>query len=130
MNGKKAKKLRKRLRKVLEQHPERAGHFKFYFRKAKKLAIGVILIAICSTAYADNIKIPFPCYPKEIQEQFEVYGYKVDLNGNDRTTESWGFIINEGMTYTICTYQPVQKNDFIVINEVVFGGNNGKNVCQ
>lgn len=76
----------------------------------KKLLVLLLLLIpiLCS---ADEFQIPFACYPKQVQQDFALYGYKLDLSGNDRTPDSWGFLENKGDNYIIYTYRAVTKQD-------------------
>ena len=69
---------------------------------------------------ADKLRIPFSCFPKEIQLDFQRKGLKLDLNGNDRTRDSWGFIMNEGNQYVIFTYRSLNNEDFDTVSEILF----------
>lgn len=73
-----------------------------------------------SLALADSLVIPFSCWPKEVQAAFKETGRKVDLIGELRTSDSWGYIMNEGSSYKIHTYNPVTPKDFEVIQQIVF----------
>ena len=87
----------------------------------KKIILSLFLIGfLTNIAYAAKLIIPFQCYPKEIQQEFATRGKKLDLGGNDRTRDSWGFIVNEGTQYTIYTYDPISPDDFKLISEIVF----------
>lgn len=81
----------------------------------------LILLFITTTAYADQFEIPFSCYPKQLQKQFADEGKKLDLSGNDRTLESWGFIENKGTTFIIYTYKSATDEDFTLIMKLVMG---------
>ena len=69
------------------------------------------MLVLATSAFADKFIVPFPCYPKEIQQDFKDRGYKLDLDSNERTQDSWGFLKNEGSQYIIYTYRSVPKND-------------------
>lgn len=75
---------------------------------------------MCSASLADEIRIPFSCWPKELQQMFLEYNRKLDLSANDRTNNSWGYIASQGSSYSIFTYLPVTEDDFYVIREIVF----------
>jgi len=98
----------------------------------KKLILIVSILLVTSFAFADEVQIPFTCYPKEIQKSFAKHGYKLDLSANDRTDEvklwkwiirskSWGFIINKGSSYYICTYKSITPEEFKIITNVIWG---------
>ncbi|HEC64909.1 MAG TPA: hypothetical protein ENI23_06440 [bacterium] len=86
----------------------------------KKLLIIFLLFA--NLAYSDQLLIPFDCYPKEVQKQLAKTGRKLDLSGNDRTEDSWGFIENKGSVYIIYTYKSATKDDLGAIMTLVQGG--------
>ena len=62
------------------------------------------------------------CYPKEVQAKFAETGRKLDLSGNDRTRDSWGFLDNRGGNFVIYTYRPATEADFKAIEEIVLLG--------
>ena len=76
---------------------------------------------IAGNCFSDEIIVPFTTYPKEIQKRFAEHGYKVDLDGNDRTRESWAFLDNRGSELRICTYVPITQEGFDTITKVLFG---------
>lgn len=82
----------------------------------KKLLIALILI-ISSNVYADTIQIPFECNPKQIQKDFKKIGYKLDLDGTNRSKDSFGFIVNKGTSYDIVTYKAVSMKDLKKMQE-------------
>jgi hypothetical protein len=86
----------------------------------KKIALIILLMLIMSNCLAAEIIIPFSVYPKQLQKSFADRGYKLDLNGNDRTPDSWGFIENRGTEFKLFTYAPVTQEDFAIIKEIVF----------
>ncbi len=71
------------------------------------------------------IEVPFSCYPKEVQEAFALNDLKLDLSGNDRTEESWGFIENKGASFVLYSYKPLTQEDFVLLNQILFGNKNG-----
>jgi hypothetical protein len=84
----------------------------------KKLLAFVLFLCVSSIAYADKIIIPGSCYPKKIQKEFKNRGIKLDLSGNDRTKESWGFLVNEGSEFTIYTYKGATEEDLNLVYDV------------
>jgi len=133
MSGKKSKKNKNNRHKVLSQRVKAIMRknnidplaFNFNMQTAKRAfkagTIAVLLLMCASMAYADKLIIPFDCYPKEIQTQFAETGRKLDLSGNDRTRESWGFIVNEGSQFTIYTYKSASQEDFTVMMNIIQG---------
>jgi len=85
----------------------------------KKYILFIVFAFICTVGYADEIKIPFSCWPKELKKAFAEQGKKLDLNGSKRTNDSWGYILNRGSEYTIYTYQSVSSEDFALIQKIV-----------
>jgi len=86
-----------------------------------RILIALLIILYTSCAFADELQIPFSCYPKELQQAFADRGYKVDLSGNDRDADSWGFIVNQGSQFTIYTYRNVTQEEFGIIMEIING---------
>ena len=123
MNGKAAKRLRKKVKEILLKHNVSLDRFDKQYKvvkKAYKAGIVTVMLLLCSLSYADSFRIPFSCYPKEVQKDFQIAGYKLDLSPNDRTEESWGFIESRGSHYFIHTYRPAVAQDFEVIQSVAF----------
>ena len=86
-----------------------------------KTIIVLVLLLVTTMCSADELRIPYSCYPRELQQQFLDKGYKVDLNSVDRTRESWGFIENEGSQYKIFTYNSVTTEELQDIMELING---------
>jgi len=85
----------------------------------KRFSVALILILLCSVSHADQFIVPFSVYPKELQKTFAEEGYKLDLSGNDRTRDSWGFIQSEGSQYKIFTYEPIKDDEFPIFLGIV-----------
>ena len=85
-----------------------------------KIIIALILILLTTNAYADKIIIPFSVYPYELQRIYAEHGKKLDLNRNDRTPDSWGFLMNEGTNFTIYTYESATDEDFRFILDMLW----------
>ena len=85
----------------------------------KKIIIAILLLFICQIALADKLELMFECYPKEIQAKFKKAGIKLDLNGNDRTPNSWGFLENQGSRYNIYTYKPITPEGLIQVQKII-----------
>jgi len=83
----------------------------------KLLFIFIIFLSI--TAYADQIELPFSCYPKQVQAKFAEAGYKLDLSANDREEDSWGFIESKGSTFNIFTYRQIDIETLNDIQKIV-----------
>ena len=54
---------------------------------------------------------------KELQEMFKDEGLKLDLSPNERTKESWGFLVNKGSEYAIYTYHSSTSEERKVLIE-------------
>lgn len=80
---------------------------------------------IATSAYSDKVSIPFDTYLKLMQVEFYERGYKLDLDGNNRTKESWGFIENRGNKFNIYTYKPITVEELEMIKEVTWEIKNG-----
>ena len=85
----------------------------------KFLYIFIGLTCIVLPAMADSLQIPFDCYPKQLQKAFEVYNLKLDLDGNDRTHHSWGFLRNEGDKFFIYTYKPITRKELDLVMKII-----------
>src|SRR3990167_5990885 len=70
-------------------------------------------------ANADVLEVPFSCWPKDLEIFFYKNGMKLDLSSDVRTSDSWGYIVNEGSSYKIITYRSIQKEDFEIIQKIV-----------
>lgn len=68
----------------------------------------IIALFICSSAFPDKLGIPFQCYPKQVQEKFAKHNMKLDLRAEDRTEDSWGFLVSEGSNYYLYSYNSVK----------------------
>lgn len=77
----------------------------------KNLLTVLSIFLSITIAHADELIIPFPCYPQKIAEKFLMKGYVIDLSANERTQISYGFIVSRGNEYSIFTYNPVSNED-------------------
>ena len=125
MSGKKQKKLRKKVKAIMKINGIDDSTFKRRMKMAKKaLRVGLItnlLLISTNLVFADKLKIPYSCYPKEIQANFLDIGRKLDLSGNDRTRDSWGFLVNEGSEFTIYTYKGATEEDLKAVMDIIQG---------
>ena len=87
-----------------------------------KVYLILLILLLPLTCFPDEIKIPFSVYPKKLQAKFAEHDRKLDLNGNDRTEDSWGFIENKGTAFVIYTYRSATKEDFEIIREILLEG--------
>lgn len=83
-----------------------------------KFSLIVTILLLPLACFADEIRYPFSVYPKKVQAKFAEYGIKLDLNGNDRTEDSWGFIESKGSSFIIYTYRSATKEDFKLLREI------------
>lgn len=86
------------------------------------LALLILLLLLPLACFAEEFRFPFSCYPKDVQKQFAEYNKKLDLDGNDRTEDSWGFIENKGTFFKIYTYFQTTKEDKEIIRKVILEG--------
>ena len=85
----------------------------------KIFIIAIILLSFITLSYADEIKIPVSCYPKEVQAKFLEHGYKLDLSANDREKDSWGFLVSRGSEFSIFTYKQIDVTTLNNIQTIV-----------
>ena len=81
--------------------------------------ICLLILLMTPFAMADELIIPFPCYPLNLQKLFLEQGRKLDLSGIDRTKDSWGFIENRGGEFKLFSYYSVTKEDFKMIDNII-----------
>jgi len=95
------------------------------FKMKKNIAIyiilGLLMLIITSPSYSDELWIPISCWPKDLQQAFHEEGMKLDLNNENRTDESWGYLVNKGSEFVLYTYYPATQEDFRIIQKIVFG---------
>jgi len=91
----------------------------------KQIALILILLFITASCLADEFRIPFSVYPKELQKQFADTGRKLDLSGNDRTEDSWGFLENKGSNVSIFTYYSATDEDLSLIMKLIMERQDG-----
>ena len=85
----------------------------------KTLIVLLILVATAITGYADEFRIPFGCYPQELQNKFEEYGYRLELDATYRAADSWGFLENRGNEYRIFTYNSLSAQELQDLMEII-----------
>ena len=78
-----------------------------------------LFLLICTLSNADEIQIPFSCWPFELQKEFSVEGIKLDLDPNKRTDDSWGYVMNKGSHFSLFTYKSATPKDFEIIKQIV-----------
>ena len=95
----------------------------------RKIGLIFIILLLSNTAFADLLEVPFGCYPKVLQEEFKKEGFKLDLDANERTKDSWGFIVSKGSEYLIYTYYPIKREDrnwiFPLFTKIMLRGQDG-----
>jgi len=84
------------------------------------MKILLILLLWVGVASADILKIPIDCWPLELQQKFKESGRKLDLSANERTEDSWGFLVSKGTSFELVTYQSTTDEDFSFIQKIVF----------
>ena len=84
-----------------------------------KIILIILMLLITTIAYADEYTIMGSCYPKKIQQQFADKGLKLDLSGNDRTPDSFGFILNEGTQFKIFTYKELNEEEMTLMLKII-----------
>ena len=78
-----------------------------------------VIFLLSPKACADQIQIQFTCWPQELQSKFLENGKKLDLNANDRTDDSWGYLFSKGSEYVIYTYHAVTGEELDIVKKVV-----------
>lgn len=89
----------------------------------KREAIGIFatfLILLASLSFADEVQIPFSCYPLELQVEFAKAGMKLDLRAEDRTDDSWGYLQSEGNSFKLFSYHALQPVEFQTMQDIIF----------
>ena len=71
------------------------------------------------SAFSDELQLPFSAWPQDLKEEFAKTGRKLDLKPDERTEESWGYILNEGASFKIFTYHSATQEDFEIIKNLV-----------
>ena len=84
----------------------------------KILAVILAILLTGLIAFADQLIVPFDCYPKELQKECMERGYKLELDPIERTPESWGFLVNQGSQHTIYTYKGTTQADLEMLMDV------------
>lgn len=85
----------------------------------KKLTVFITLILLSTVCFADQIIVPFDVYPKELQKVFIDNGINLDLDPVNRTRESWGFIKNEGTSFSIYSYKMMTPEEMEIIRLIL-----------
>ena len=86
----------------------------------KILFVLITFLFLCEASLADRIVVPFTCYPREVQQKFADNGMKLDLDPNERTKDSWGFIENRGQEFYIMTYKHATIDELNLIKKIIF----------
>ena len=84
------------------------------------LAIIIVVLLFALPCFADEINIPFSCWAQELKKEFNNRGKKLDLRSEERTDDSWGYLVNKGSSFIIHTYRSTTPEDFEIIKEIVF----------
>lgn len=85
----------------------------------KRFIILILLLVISGSAMADKFMVPHSCYPQKIVRKFAEYGLKLELSGEYRDKDSWGYLINEGNKFTIYTYYSVTEEERLMLLEIL-----------
>ena len=85
----------------------------------KLFFITILLLFLTTSVFSDEFQIPFSVYPKQLQAKFKEHNIKLDLSGNDRTENSWGFIENRGTSFTIFTYRNITTEEMDVMLDII-----------
>lgn len=86
----------------------------------KKLLLPILLsLFLITSLRADELIIPFPCFPQALQKKFAHYKMRLDLDPAKRNKKSWGYLKNEGAMFTIYTYKSVTQEEFKIILKIV-----------
>ncbi len=93
----------------------------------KIIILLLISILFFNIAFCDELRIPYSCFPKALQAKFSEHNLKLDLDGNDRTQGSWGFLKNEGAKYTIYTYRSVTTDELNLVMKIAGEVGRGEN---
>lgn len=68
---------------------------------------------------ADELFIPFSCYPQLLVKEFKKYKMRLDLDPAKRNDKSWGYLKNEGSSYKIYTYKVATEKELMIVLEIV-----------
>ena len=83
------------------------------YMKIKILTITILLIF--TIVSADELSIPYSCYPKALQEKFAEHNLRLELDPSERTKDSWAYLKNEGAKYIIFTYKSVTQEELNLV---------------
>lgn len=81
----------------------------------KILSLFLIFFLFCNILLADELLIPYQCYPRLLVKKFAKHKMKLDLDPSKRNKKSWGYLKNEGAQYIIYTYRSVTQRDLTLI---------------
>lgn len=87
----------------------------------KKLILVVLLLLLSTQASADRFTVPFECNPRKVQKEFAKKGIKLDTMYEEKSEGSWGYIFNEGSSYTIYSYRPATEKEMYLLMEIING---------
>ena len=83
----------------------------------------LIILLFCSTTVsADELVVPFECYPDEVVQIFKENGFKLEPGPEHRDKDSWGFLKNEGSQYRIFTYKSLTERDLERLVKIINRG--------
>jgi hypothetical protein len=67
---------------------------------------------------ADELNIPYSCFPQALQKEFKKNKLKLDLDPVKRNKKSWGYLKNEGSSYKIYTYRSATPQDLSTVYKI------------
>ena len=85
------------------------------------LVLFTLVTVVAFNAHPDEFKIPFSCYPQEVQKFLAEHDRKLDLIHEPRTIHSWGYLFNKGSEFNIYTYKPATDEDMDILLELIHG---------
>ena len=87
----------------------------------KTVIIAIIFLFITTFVFSDEIEFPFTCNVTKAQEVFKLNGMKLDLSGNEKTDDSWGYIESRGSKFILYSYKTLTREELQLIENIVFG---------
>ena len=75
----------------------------------------LLFLLIFSISLADELSVPYSCFPKALKEKFAEHNLKLDLDPVVRDKDSWAYLKNEGAKYIIYTYKSVTQEELNLV---------------
>lgn len=85
----------------------------------KIISLFLILFLLCNIALADELTVPFSCYPLLLQKEFAKHKLKLELDPIKRDKKSWAYLKNEGSKYKIFTYKSITQDELNLALSIV-----------